>query len=128
MKTTAAQGLLVFVAISFFSLPSALHVTPIQKLVTMLEEMSRQGKDAKLEEQKQFSQVKQFCDDTSVDTKRSIEEATQTIESLTAEVADHEVNMKRLTKEIAGHDADVDAYTGDKKSCNSCAHPRDARL
>jgi len=119
MKSAAAHGLLVLVAISFFSLPSAVSVTPLQKVITMLEDMSRKGNNDKLEEQKEFSQFKQFCDDTSVDTTRSIEEATQTIESLAAEVADHEVNMKRLTKEIAGHNADVDAYTGDKKAATA---------
>jgi len=52
-------------------------VTPVQKVIQLLEGMSATGKKEKHDEQVQFAAYKQFCDDTTVEKKRAIEEANE---------------------------------------------------
>merc|ERR1719254_285881 len=92
------------------------QVTPVQKVIQLMEGMLAKGKQEKHDEQVQFAAYKQFCDDTSVDKKRAIKEAEEKIEVLKADIASHAAHAARLTKEIAGHDADIAAWTGDMKA------------
>merc|ERR1719429_926894 len=94
----------------------AAEVTPVQKVIQLLQSMSAKGKQEKHEEQVQFAAYKQFCDDTATEKKRSIKEAAETIEVLKADISKYIADAARLTKEIAGHDADIAAWTGDKKA------------
>merc|ERR1719512_398672 len=94
----------------------AVKVTPVQKVVQLLEGMSAKGKKEKHDEQVQFAAYKQFCDDTSVEKKRAIEEAEETIEVLTADIEKYTADAARLTKEIAGHDEDISVWNGDEKA------------
>merc|ERR1719270_323286 len=91
-------------------------VTPVQKVIELLEGMSVKGKKEKHDEQVQFAAYKQFCDDTTVEKQRAIKEAAETIEVLEADIAKYTADAARLTKEIAAHDADIAAWTGDKKA------------
>merc|ERR1719512_204438 len=94
----------------------AAKVTPVQKVIQLLEGMSAKGKKEKHDEQVQFAAYKQFCDDTTVEKKRAIEEANEKIEMLKADIEKYISDAATLTKEIAGHDADIAAWTGDKKA------------
>jgi len=91
-------------------------VTPVQKVIELLQSMSATGKKEKHEEQVQFAAYKQFCDDTSTEKQRAIAEAAETIEVLKADIAKYISDTARLTKEIAGHDSDVAAWDGDQKA------------
>jgi len=91
-------------------------VTPVQKVVQLLEGMSAKGKKEKHDEQVQFAAYKQFCDDTTIEKKRAIEEANEKIEMLKADIEKYISDAAILTKEIAGHDADIAAWTGDVKA------------
>merc|ERR1711907_827811 len=51
-------------------------VTPVQKVIQLLQGMAEKGKKEKHEEQVQFAAYKQFCDDTTVEKQRAIKEAT----------------------------------------------------
>merc|ERR1719512_485024 len=94
----------------------AVSVTPVQKVIELLSSMSAKGKKEKHEEQVQFAAYKQFCDDTATEKKRAIAEAAETIEVLQADIAKYISDVAQLTKEIAGHDADLAAWSGDKKA------------
>jgi len=94
----------------------ALAVTPVQKVIQLLEGMSAKGKKEKHDEQVQFASYKQFCDDTTIEKKRAIEEANEKIEMLKADIEKYISDAAMLTKEIAGHDADIAAWTGDVKA------------
>merc|ERR550534_1214620 len=94
----------------------AFAVTPVQKVIQLLEGMSAKGKKEKHDEQVQFAAYKQFCDDTTVEKKRAIAEANEKIEMLKADIEKYISDAEMLTKEIAGHDADIAAWTGDKKA------------
>jgi len=95
---------------------SAVAVTPVQKVIQLLENMAVKGKKEKHEEQVQFAAFKQFCDDTTVEKERAIKEATEKIEMLKADIQKYIADAAQLTKEIAGHDSDIAAWTGDKKA------------
>jgi len=98
------------------------EVTPVQKVIQLLTGMSAKGKEEKHAEQVQFAAYKQFCDDTTVETKRDIKEAEETIEVLKADIAEYTATAARLTKEIAEHDADIAAWTGDQKAATKVRH------
>jgi len=92
------------------------EVTPVQKVVQLLEGMLAKGKAGKHDEQVQFAAYKQFCDDTSVEKKRAIAEAEELIEMLQADIEKFTATAARLTKEIADHDEDISVWTGDTKA------------
>jgi hypothetical protein len=94
----------------------AAQVTPVQKVIQLLEGMSATGKKEKHDEQVQFAAYKQFCDDTTVEKKRAIVEANEKIEMLKADIEKYISDAAILTKEIAGHDDDIAAWTGDMKA------------
>merc|ERR1719512_102988 len=91
-------------------------VTPVQKVIVLLEGMLDKGKKEKHEEQVQFAAYKQFCDDTTVDKKRDIKEAGERIEMLEADIKKYIADAAQLTKEIAGHDEDISVWNGDIKA------------
>jgi cell division septum initiation protein DivIVA len=91
-------------------------VTPVQKVIQLMEGMLTKGRSEKHDEQVQFAAYKQFCDDTSVEKKRAISEADENIEMLKADIEKHTVDAARLAKEIAEHEEDISAWTGDIKA------------
>ncbi|CAK0888250.1 unnamed protein product, partial [Prorocentrum cordatum] len=110
MQFRAAAAL---VAAALLGLAVASEVTPVQKVVQLLESMLAKGKDQKHQEQVQFAAYKQFCDDASVEKKRAIEEGTEQIEMLKASIAKHAADAAQLATEIAAHEADIAAWEGD---------------
>jgi len=97
---------------------SADTVTPVQKVVQLLNGMVEKGKKDKHEEQVQFAAYKQFCDDTTVEKQRLIKEANEMIEVLQAHIQKFEADAARLTKEIAVHDEDITTWEGDFKAAS----------
>merc|ERR1719297_326 len=104
------------------SVASAAGVTPVQKVIGLMQGMLDKGKKEKHDEQVQFAAYKQFCDDTTVEKKRAIAEAEETIEVLKADIAKYTSDAARLTKEIAVHDADIAAWKGDEKAATKVRH------
>jgi hypothetical protein len=94
-------------------------VTPVQKVVELLGGMLEKGKKEKHDEQVQFAAYKQFCDDTTVEKKRAIEEANERIEVLKADIQKYTADAALLTKEIAGLDEDISVWNGDKKAATN---------
>jgi len=103
-------------AATLLGLAAASGVTPVQKVVQLLESMAAKGKDQKHQEQVQFAAYKQFCDDAAVQKKRAIEEGTEQIEMLKASIAKHTADAAQLATEISAHEADVAAWEGDVKA------------
>merc|ERR1719231_1756595 len=92
------------------------EVTPVQKVIQLLNGMLEKGKQEKHEEQVQFAAFKQFCDDTTVEKKRAIEEANEMIEILKADIQKYAADAEQLAKEIAEHEEDIAVWTGDIKA------------
>jgi len=113
----------IFVAAATFELGSASQVgsrvTPIQKVIQLMEGMLNKGKSEKHEEQLQFAAYRQFCDDTSAEKNHAIDEADEKLAMLKADIQKYTVHAARLTKEIAGIDEDVSTWTGDIKAATA---------
>merc|ERR1719498_294473 len=92
------------------------EVTPVQKVIQLLNGMLEKGKKEKHDEQVQFAAYKQFCDDTTVEKQRAIKEAEEKIEMLKAEIQKNEADAAALAKEIAAHDEDISVWEGDQKA------------
>jgi thymidylate synthase len=95
------------------------EVTPVQKVIQLMEGMLEKGKKEKHSEQVQFASYKQFCDDTTVEKKRAIENAEETIATLKADIQKYVADASLLTKEIAELDEDVSVWSGDIKAATS---------
>jgi len=91
-------------------------VTPVQKVIQMMNSMLEKGKQEKHAEQVQFAAYKQFCDDTTVEKKRDIEEANSQIGVLSADIEKFTATAGKLTKEIARHEQEISDWTGDVKA------------
>merc|ERR1719198_291044 len=105
--------------LSSASLVLGAEVTPVQKVIQLLGGMLEKGKKEKHDEQVQFAAYKQFCDDTSVEKKRNIEQAAEQIDMLKADIAKAIADAAQLGKEIAGLDEDVSIWQGDMKAATS---------
>jgi len=95
------------------------EVTPVQKVIQLMEGMLEKGKKEKHDEQVQFAAFKQFCDDTTVEKKRAIEEANERIEVLKADIGKAAADAALLTKEIAELDEDISIWEGDIKAATN---------
>ncbi|KAL9138988.1 putative conserved tandem protein 12 [Amphidinium carterae] len=117
-----SSRVLVFLALTCSSSLAAAEtltakVTPVEKVLQMLNGMVAKGEQEKHEEQVQFAAYKQFCDDTSTEKTRSIkEEAMEEIEMLKADIQKATADAAQLSKEIAGHDSDIAAWSGNIKA------------
>merc|ERR1719379_1482133 len=87
--------------------PQAESVTPVQKVLQLLNGMVEKGKKEKHDEQVQFAAYKQFCDDTNVEKTRAIAEANDRIDQLQADIEKYDADAAKLGNEIAKHDDDI---------------------
>merc|ERR1719235_666725 len=88
-------------------------VTPVQKVIQLLENMVTQGESEKQAGQVQFAKFKSFCDSTVTSKHNAIDEANEMIDMLTADIQKFDVEAAQLGKEIAQHDADISTWEGD---------------
>jgi len=105
-------------AFALFAVVAAteVSVTPVQKVIQLLQGMAEKGKKEKHEEQVQFAAFKQFCDDTTAEKQRAITEATALMEQLSANIAKNEADAETLAREITQLDQDISVFGGDKKA------------
>jgi len=107
---------LLGVASSVVAMEQQSSVTPVQKVIQLLNGMVEKGKKEKHEEQVQFAAYKQFCDDTTTEKQRAIKEANAQMEQLSASISKAEADAMTLAKEIAGLDEDISVWEGDKRA------------
>jgi prefoldin subunit 5 len=91
-------------------------VTPVQKVIELMNGMLAKGKEEKHAEQVQYATYKQFCDDTSAEKKKAIAEADETIMKLKADIEKYTADAAKLAEEIAEHEEDIAVWTGDMKA------------
>lgn len=97
-------------------------VTPVQKVIGLMNGMIEKGKAEKADEQTQYAAYKQFCDDTESKKSKDIEEANELIEKLKADIADYRSNANQLAQEIAVLDKHIRAWEGDVKQTTLVWH------
>jgi len=110
------KGLAILLTLAHLCAASGSSVTPVQKVIQLLNGMLEKGKKEKHDEQVQFAAYKQFCDDTTVEKKRAIEEANEKIDVLKADIQKAVATAEKLGKEIAAHDEDISVWNGDSKA------------
>jgi len=88
-------------------------VTPVQKVVQMLNDMMAKGKKEMGEEQVNFAAYKQFCVSTDAEKKKAIKDGTAMVETLKANIEKAAADASTLSKEIGELNADIDAYQTD---------------
>jgi uncharacterized protein YdaT len=91
-------------------------VTPVQKVIQLMNGMLEKGKSEKQAEQVQFAAYKQWCDDTNRQKTAAIAEANQMIEVLKADVQKFAADAELLSKQIAKHEEDITVWTNDQKA------------
>merc|ERR1719333_1261098 len=91
-------------------------VTPVQKVLELLQGMVEKAKKEKHDEAVQYAAFKQFCDDTKAEKTRLIAEANELIEKLKADIEKYTQDAAQLAEEIAQHEADIEAWNADIKA------------
>merc|ERR1719181_1512778 len=119
MKITLATLLLltsVEAMTSAEGLDSESKVTPVQKVIELMQGMLEKGKKEKHEEQVQYAAFKQFCDDTIAEKTADIKEANDLIAVLKADIEKYAADAERLTLEIKEHEELIASNTADVKA------------
>merc|ERR1719443_2236375 len=76
-------------------------VTPIQKVIEMMDGMLAKGKKEKHEEEVEFAKFQEWCDNVRADKTRSIKELGDEIMQLSADIDAAEADAETLGEEIA---------------------------
>jgi hypothetical protein len=91
-------------------------VTPVQKVIQLMNGMLEKGKKDKHEEQVAFSAEKQFCDGEAGQKKKAIKGSNEEIEILKADINKYTADSELLAQEIAVLEEDIAVWTGDIKA------------
>jgi len=91
-------------------------VTPVQKVIELMNNMVEKGTKEKQDEQVQFAAFKTFCDNTVSAKQAAIAEATETIDVLTADIEKYEAEAADAAKQVASLDADISTWEGDTQA------------
>jgi molecular chaperone GrpE (heat shock protein) len=94
-------------------------VTPIQKVLQLMEEMKAKGIKEKNAEAVRFSAFSQWCEDTKRTKTDEIEAGNQKIDELKAGIEKAAVLIKKLTERILELEEDVGRWKKDKISATT---------
>merc|ERR1719379_1773124 len=94
---------------------SANGVTPIQKVLTLLEEMKAKGIKEKQDEEVRFSEFASWCTNTKKAKNDEIAAGNQKMEMLKAEIEKARVLIEQLTARILELDEDVARWKKDQQ-------------
>jgi len=90
------------------------EVTPVQKVIQLLNGMVDQGVAEKRAEQVQYAAFDQWCKDTDREKTDAINEANEAIELFNAKIEKAVANVDRLTRDISTNEQDISVYKGDE--------------
>jgi len=93
---------------------SSTAVTPVQKVIELMNGMVVKGKAEKQAEEIQFAKFKTFCEDTAGSKKKAVDEANEKIDMLKADIQEAGADAARLSVEIKEHDEDLSIWSGDE--------------
>merc|ERR1719214_266301 len=116
-RTTVALALLLVVGGS--ALNERSKVTPIQKVLTLMEELKAKGIKEKNAEETRFSAFAQWCQNTKKAKNGEIDAGNQKIETLNAEIEKARVLISQLTDRILELEEDVGRWKKDQKSAST---------
>lgn len=88
----------------------------VSVVISFLEEMLKRGQEEKQAEEVQYAAYKQFCETTSAQKEKDIQEAAVDIEALQAGIQKATVKGDALNLAVQKHQQDVQTWTGDQKA------------
>jgi len=89
-------------------------VSPVQKVLQMMNDMKIKGLHEKQAEEVTFSKFSQFCTDTSSAKATAIQDGKDKIEQLSADIQKFDSDAKVLSEEIFKLDSDITTAEKDK--------------
>jgi len=89
-------------------------VVPVQKVLQMMDEMLDKSKKDKSAEQVSFSEYKQFCQSTSAEKTRAIDDGKFAIVQLNAVISKATADSNTLASEIGTLTSDIDELSSQK--------------
>jgi len=90
-------------------------MSPIQKVVQLMQDMMAKGKQAKQDEEVKFAAYRQFCEGTAKEKEQAIADGNAEIEELQAAIQKAESDASVLAEEIAGLDTDIAGWEASVK-------------
>lgn len=91
-------------------------VTPLEKVVQMLDDLLAKGKEEKHTEEVEFASFQQWCGGIQSETTKSIAEATSQIQQLEATIAKSQADAEVLSSEIADLEAETAQANAEAKN------------
>eukprot|EP00929_Paragymnodinium_shiwhaense_P018059 TRINITY_DN127_c1_g2_i1.p2 TRINITY_DN127_c1_g2~~TRINITY_DN127_c1_g2_i1.p2 ORF type:complete len:678 (-),score=330.87 TRINITY_DN127_c1_g2_i1:132-2165(-) len=98
---------------------SETSVTPIAKVLTLLEEYKAKGISEKKDEEVKYSAFNRWCIDTTRIKNNEIEDGTSRMAALNAAIEKGAATIRSLTSRIQELDEDVGRWTKDKSSASA---------
>jgi hypothetical protein len=98
---------------------AATEVTPIQKVLTLMEEMKAKGIKEKQDEETRFSAFSQWCTNTKASKTDEIDAGNMKMESLKAGIEKARVLIEKLTDRILELEEDVGRWKKDQTSAST---------
>merc|ERR1719388_778930 len=95
------------------------QVTPIQKVLTLMEELKAKGIKEKNDEETRFSAFAQWCANTKKAKTEEIDAGNQKMDMLKAEIEKARVLISQLTDRILELEEDVGRWKKDEKSATT---------
>jgi len=89
-------------------------VTPVQKVIQLLNGMAEKGLNEKRDEMVQYAAFDQWCKDTDREKSDAIDEANDNIEMANSKIEKAAANVDRLSREIDTNEQDISVYKGDE--------------
>jgi len=106
-------GLLLFATVA--SHKGGSEVTPIQKVLQMMDDMVAKGEAEKHAEEVNFKAFAQFCTDTTDEKSASITRSTALIEQLNADILKAQADQQQLADELKVLQQNLDAFNTEKE-------------
>jgi hypothetical protein len=98
----------------FCLLATAFSVTPIQKVITMMEEMATKGAAEKAAEAETFKAYSKWCDQTTFDKGVAIRDGKMAIEKAVAAAGKAQADAVRLADEVTELDQNINMWNVEK--------------
>jgi len=126
MKAAACFAV-AFATLSLAAATSAeVKVTPVQKVITLMQGMLEKGKKSKDEEAVQFSAYKQWCGDTIAEKTDDVATGEEKIKQLQADIEKLGTDIEKLGEEITQLESDISGLKGDIKAATAVRRKENA--
>lgn len=114
------------IALATASLGEQAGVTPIQKVLQLMNDMVAKGTQEKEDEAVKFSAFSQWCADTKRTKSDEIAAGNQKMEKLNALIDKKAVEIKKLTERILELEEDVGRWKSDQKAATAVRNQEEA--